>query len=185
MEFNPLPSFTTPNLILRQIKEEDLNHIHYMRTLPQMIEYVDMKLDNDLNETLVYINRMNKGIMENKWVIWAIEHKSDKKVIGTISVWNFDENKTKAELGYGIIPAYQNFGYMSEALDWIVDAAFNTYRLKSIYAYTEENNKSSIRLLEKAKFIYDSKVNEEGYFKKGILTMLVYRKDNLRSEYNV
>jgi len=37
-------------------------------------------------------------------------------VIGSISIWNINLKQKSAELGYGIIPAYQGLGLMKEAL---------------------------------------------------------------------
>ena len=59
---------------------------------------------------------MNKGIDDNKWIIWAIEHNQSHKVLGTISIWNINEEQRSGELGYGIIPDYQGQGLMKESL---------------------------------------------------------------------
>ena len=46
---------------------------------------------------------MNDGVEHDKWIIWAIEHKNSKKVIGSICIWNINEVGDSGELGYGII----------------------------------------------------------------------------------
>ncbi|MBU3143626.1 GNAT family N-acetyltransferase [Clostridium sp. CF012] len=52
---------------------------------------------------------MNEGIDNNKWIIWAIQQKNRKKVIGTICIWNINEAEGCGELGYGIIPDDQGY----------------------------------------------------------------------------
>ena len=51
------------------------NDLFEMRNDPRMSEYIDTKLDETTDETKAYIDKMNKGIDNNKWIIWAIEHK--------------------------------------------------------------------------------------------------------------
>ena len=47
-------------------------------------------------------------------------------------------------------------------------------KLKTIEAYTEENNISSIKLLESCKFTEIKRVQEEGYYSSRIYNMIVY-----------
>ncbi|TQR19385.1 GNAT family N-acetyltransferase [Psychrobacillus vulpis] len=178
MIFNPYPTIETTNLILRKMDENDSNDLFEMRKDPRMNEHTDTKLDENIYETKAYIEKMNKGIEENKWIIWAIEHKLTKKVIGSISIWNMNEELKNGELGYGIIPSFQGKGFMKESLLSVIKYGFDVMKLKEILAYTEENNSSSILLLEKCHFVKTDKVEEKGYFNDKIYQMAVYRLQN-------
>lgn len=176
--FSPFPIVETNNLLLRKMTYEDKHDIFLMRKDPRMHEYTDTKPDENIGETEAYIDKMLKGISENKWIIWAIEHKASKKVIGSISIWNIDNEKESGELGYGIIPDYQVRGLMKEALLSAADYGFNVMKLKTLDAYTEENNISSNKLLENCKFKVAGKVDDKGYCNDRIYHMVVYRLDN-------
>lgn len=176
--FNPFPVLETENLSMRKMTAKDTEDIFQMRKDPKMIEFTDSKLDESLLETSSYIAKMNKGVEEGKWIIWAIEHKPSKKVIGSISIWNMDIEEESAELGYGIIPEYQNRGYMKEALLRVADYSFEVMNLKMLDAYTEEKNMSSIKLLESCKFIEVNKVEDEGYYSERMYHMIVFRLKN-------
>ncbi len=176
--FNPFPTIETKNLLLRRMTHEDKHGIFQMRKDPRMHEYTDSKPDENIDETKVYIDKMVNGVAENKWIIWAIEHTEEKKVIGSISIWNIDKEQGTAELGYGIIPDYQGKGLMKEALLSAVDYGFNVMKLKSLDAYTEENNISSNKLLENCKFKAVDKVDDQGYCNDQIYHMVVYRLEN-------
>lgn len=178
MNFNPFPTLETNNLLLRKMDENDRNDIYEMRKDPRMNEYTDSKEDENISETTAYIEKMNKGIDENKWIIWAIEHKLTQKVIGSISIWNMNDELKSGELGYGIIPSFQGKGLMKEALQSVVKYGFTVMKLKEIVAYTEENNHASLRLLESCQFIEIDKVKEDGYYKKQVFQMIVYRLQN-------
>ena len=176
--FNLFPVIETKNLLLRRMTHEDKNDIFQMRKDPRMHEYMDSKPDESVEETEVYIDRMVNGIAANKWIIWAIEHKVSKKVIGSISIWNIDKEKGVAELAYGIIPDYQGKGLMKEALLSAVGYGFNVMKLKSLDAYTEEKNIRSIKLLDSCKFKVVDKVDDQGYCNDRIYHMVVYRLEN-------
>lgn len=172
---NPFPVIEMKNLILRKMNYKDTYDIFKMRNDPKMNEYTDTKLDESPEETKFYIEKMNKGIDENKWIIWAIEHRQSKIVIGSISIWSINPDQKSAELGYGIIPEYQGKGFMKEALLGAADYSFNVMNLKALEAYTEENNIKSIKLLKGCKFEEVDRVDDEGFYSNRIFHMIVYR----------
>lgn len=176
--FDPFPVIETRNILLRGMTQEDKYDLFQMRKDTKMHMYTDSKPDENLEETEEYIDKMVKGVAENKWIIWAIEHKVSKKVIGTISIWNIDKEQGTAELGYGIIPDYQGRGLMKEALLSAVDYGFNAMNLKSLDAFTEEKNISSNKLLDNCKFKIIDEVIDQGYCNDRNYYMVVYRLEN-------
>lgn len=175
INFTPFPILETKNLILRRMDYNDINDLFEMRRDPRMNEYTDTKPEENTHETKDYIDKMNKGINDNKWIIWAIEHIQASKVIGSISIWNINREQKSGELGYGIIPEFQGQGSMKEALLSVLKYGFDVMNLSYLEAYTEENNIKSIKLLEKCNFIEVNRVNEDGYFNNRVYRMVVYR----------
>jgi len=182
ISFIPFPNLKTKRLILRRMDHNDIDDLFEMRKDKLMNEYTDTKLEDNTDETKAYIDKMNKGIDDNKWIIWAIEHKQSNKMIGTISIWNINLEEKSAELGYGVIPDYQGQGLMKEALLSVLDYGFDLMKLKTLDAYTEENNLKSIKLLEKCKFTEIDRVDDQGYFTNRIYHMIVYRLENTKNE---
>lgn len=176
--FTPFPEIETKNLMLRRLNYDDIDDLFKMRSDPRMNEYTDTRLEENTDETRAYIDRMNKGVDENKWVIWAIKHKQLNKVIGSISIWNINIEQMSGELGYGIIPNYQRQGLMKEALLNVIKYGFKIINLKVLDAYTEENNMRSINLLKRCNFIEVNRVDDKGYFKNRVYHMLVYRLES-------
>lgn len=178
LKFTPFPNIETGNLILRKMNYNDINDLFQMRKDPRMNEYTDTKLDENIDETRIYIDKMNKGVDEDKWIIWAIEHKKSNRVIGTISIWNINSEQMSGELGYGIIPDYQGKGLIKEALLSVIEYGFNVMNLKVLDAYTEEKNISSIGLLKKCSFLEVNRVVDEGYYSNRVYHMIVFRLEN-------
>lgn len=178
IDFKPFPVMETENLMLRRMNYNDIDDLYEMRRDPGMNEYTDTKPDETIDDTRAYIDKMNKGIDDNKWIIWAIEHKESGKVIGSISIWNIKSERESGDLGYGITPEYQGKGFMKEALSKVLEYGFNTMNLKVLEAYTEKDNVKSIRLLERCNFTEVNRIDEEGYFNNRVYHMIVFRLEN-------
>ncbi len=173
--FAPFPAMETERLTLRKIRQQDAEDFYSMRKDPRMHVHTDTKPDANMDETTVYMDKMNKGVEDNKWIIWAMEHKQLHKVIGSISIWNMDSLQESGELGFGMTPDCQGQGLMKEALLRVVEYGFKVIGLKVLEAYTEENNVGAIRLLEKCGFMETNRVDDEGCLNDQVYHMVVYR----------
>jgi len=180
MLFQTFPVLETNRLRLIELSYEHIDDLFLMRNDSSMHKFTDTKPDLTYEDTHTYINKMIKGVNQNKWIIWAIEHKVSKKIIGTISIWNIVDNC--AELGYGIIPDYQGYGYMQEALLVVLKFGFDNLGLTSLDAYTEVTNLRSINLLEKCKFKTIKEVIDKGYITNRDYQMICYRIQNIAIE---
>ena len=174
--FVPFPAIETTNLTLRRMTRDDRGDLFEMRHDPRMHLYTDTKPDEGISETEAYIDKMNAGVDAGKWIIWAMELKGERKVIGSISIWNLNPDRGSGELGYGIVPGYQGRGLMKESLLAVVDYGFDRMGLKELDAYTEKDNEPSLHLLETCGFAEAERVDEEGYTNKRTYHMIVYRK---------
>jgi len=79
---------------------------------------------------------------------WLIVIKEEKVGAGMLGFKGYPNEEGSTEIGYGIDPAYQNKGYMTEAVRALIDWAFSHPFCVEITA-TEVYNPSSRRLLEK------------------------------------
>ena len=68
--------------------------------------------------------------------------------MGFVGFKGYPNEQGATEIGYGIAAAYQNKGYMSEAVRALIDWAFSHPFCRAITA-TEVYNPASRRLLEK------------------------------------
>ena len=68
--------------------------------------------------------------------------------VGRLGFKGFPDEKGSTEIGCGIDPAYQGKGYMSEAVQALIDWAF-THPFCKVITATPVENPASKRLLEK------------------------------------
>ena len=79
---------------------------------------------------------------------WLVEVTADSFGAGLAGFKGYPDKSGSSEIGYGIDPAYQNQGYMSEAVQALVTWALQHPYCKRVTATTVENP-ASRRLLEK------------------------------------
>ncbi len=176
VNFCPFPIIKTESLKLRRLGLQDAADLFDMRSDPRMHEYTDTRPDRSVEETRKYIQAMNRGIDENVWVVWAIEHRPTGRVIGTVCIWNLKAEQVSGELGYGLHPEYQGQGLMREALLAVIDYGFSTMQLGVLEAYTEERNLKSRGLLKRCGFSEIGLVEEMGDNTNRLFRMVVYRQ---------
>jgi len=153
LNFDPFPLLTTELFTLRQIIPADGNEIFIQRSHPIALKYINRVPAANLEEALAFITKITGLLESNESVIWAIVPKGEEKLVGTICLWNIDKELDRAETGYGLHPDYFGKGIMSEVLSAVSNYGFQQMKLKRIDAYTHKDNKASLRLLEKNKFL--------------------------------
>ena len=152
LDFTPFPVLTTQRLRLRQLLPADAANLFDLRTNEQVNRYLDRPSPKGVYEMTDFVGKINGGIATNQWLYWAICLPKDNELVGTICLWNFNDIKTIAEIGYELHPDQQGKGYMNEALQAVVAYAFGTLQLQQLEAYTHHANIGSIRLLVKNGF---------------------------------
>ena len=156
LNFTPFPILKTERLILRCLELSDDQQLFKLRTNKKVNKYIVRPIQKDIKEIRAFISEINTGINNNELIDWVITLKENPKLIGSICFWNFSNNKTVAEIGYELDPAFQGKGIMSEALKKIIDFGFQEIELDTIEAYTHKNNNDSTKLLQKYNFKQDA-----------------------------
>ena len=85
----------------------------------------------------------------------------DNKAVGTIGPKGKRKNNDEIEIGYGINKKYWNNGIMTETVNMFCDYYFTKLKIKTIYAYTDVDNISSQKVLEKNGFKKEKEIENE------------------------
>lgn len=159
-KFTPFPVLKTERLTLRQLRSTDANEIFALRSNNNVNKYLDRKPSQSIDDASNFIKAINENIQRNDSIYWAITLHNRDKLIGTICLFNFSEDSSKAEIGYELVPDLQGKGIMQEATSNVIHFGFQHVGIKTIEAYTHPENKSSTRLLEKLNFKRESAAPE-------------------------
>jgi ribosomal-protein-alanine N-acetyltransferase len=156
-----IPTLESENLILREITLNDDKDLFAIRSHPEVNKFLDRKVMDSEVQAMADIVKLQAGAETNEYLFWAICLKSkdstDKqiisKMIGTICLWNFSDDRKKAEIGYELLPLHQGKNIMFEAVERICRYGFDQLNLDTIEAYTKIVNLKSTKLLEKSGFV--------------------------------
>ena len=146
--FTPFPILTTERLTLRQLVINDEQEIFTLRSDSEINKYLDRQISNTIDDARNFINT----IIKNDSSYWAITLSDKNILVGTICLFGFSDENYKCEIGYELLTNFQRQGIMKEAVEKVIDYAFNTIKLNKIEAFLHKDNLSSIKLLEKFSF---------------------------------
>ena len=146
--FTPFPILTTERLTLRQLAINDEQEIFTLRSDSEINKYLDRQISNTIDDARNFINK----IIRSDSLYWAITLSDKNVLIGTICLFGFSDENYKCEIGYELLTNFQGQGIMKEAVEKVIDYAFNTIKVKKIEAFLHKDNQSSIKLLEKFSF---------------------------------
>ncbi|MBC1290850.1 GNAT family N-acetyltransferase [Listeria booriae] len=146
------PTLYTERLALREMTNVDCDSIFALRSNESVAAFQERLLQENIEEALAFIEKINAGVANNAWIFWALTLKETDELIGTICLWNYSENLTRADLGYELMPDSQGHRFMQEALEAVLTYGFNQLSLNRIDAVTHKENIASVNLLKKFNF---------------------------------
>lgn len=158
--FTPFPILTTERLTLRQPGINDEREIFTLRSDSEINKYLDRPTANTIDEARNFINKVNENSNKNDSFYWAITFSDKNRLVGTICLFNFSDESDKCEIGFELLTNFQGNGIMKEAVEKVIDYAFNTIKVQKIEAFFHRDNRSSIKLLEKFSFINSNESDE-------------------------
>jgi [ribosomal protein S5]-alanine N-acetyltransferase len=157
--FTPFPILTTERLTLRQLLINDDEDIFTLRSNSEINKYLDRQLSNTIEDARNFIHTVNENINKNIALYWAITLSDSNTFVGTICLYGFSDENDNCEIGYELLTNFQSQGIMKEAVEKVIDYAFNTIKVQKIEAFLHRNNQPSINLLEKLLFRNSNKPN--------------------------
>ena len=148
---NNFPVLLTERLELIEITDKHLNDILELfgnENVTRFYNLIPFKTEQDAKK---FIDWYHNRFQDNLAIRWGISLKGQKKIIGTIGFNNFAKNH-RANIGYDLRPEYWNQGYMSEALNKVINFGFNQLEINRIEAEVMQKNENSENVLYKLNF---------------------------------
>lgn len=174
LNFFPFPEIKTPRLLLRKMKLNDAEELHRMRSDEEVMKYIDRPRTATLKDAKELLRKFIFDTENNNIVNWAIAWPETNKMIGTIGLWNFQKTNYRAEIGYMLAAEMQRKGLMIEALEAVINYAFNVIKLHSIEATINPGNEASTKILERNGFVKEAHFKENFYFNGKFLDSIVF-----------
>ncbi|GAB4197570.1 MAG: GNAT family N-acetyltransferase [Wenzhouxiangellaceae bacterium] len=155
-----LPSLQSERLVLRWPLATDQDELYAIFSNPEAMRYWSCPPYADRQQAAALIEDIHQHCRQRDLFQWAIEHRTDQRVIGTCTLAWLDWSNQRAEIGFILHPQYWRQGYISEALTRLLDHAFDDLELYRIEADVDPANQASIRTLERLGFCHEGRLRE-------------------------
>lgn len=139
----------TERLYLRSITKQDAPFIVQLLNSEGWLKYIgDRKINNNIDAE----NYIDKILDKKEFYYSVFEIKSEKRPVGIVSYLKRD-NLDFPDLGFALLPEYQNHGYAYEAAHAYLREIAKDGRVNVILAIAQSNNTKSKTLLSKLGFV--------------------------------
>lgn len=139
------------------------------------------KLTLTIEDSLKYLFDKEGKVKAGEKIEYAIY--VDREYIGNISIFNINDKKRSAEIGYWLSAAATRNGYMTEAVKIIEKEFFITHNLNRLAITCDERNIASAGVAKKCAYILEGKFRQDVYSEhfKDFRNTLIFSK--LQSEF--
>lgn len=138
-------------------------------------------------ENLIYIFPAHKNLADTRLAIatlfmkaplgkWAIELKSEQKMIGTIDFVKLDEKNRTAELGYALNQTYWGQGLMTEVVRTLTDMSLTEFGMRYLDIVVDAENLASLKVAEKSGYTLQENYKALNPYTKILRNFKRYRK---------
>ena len=164
LNFTPFPELKSERLTFRKLTLEDAPEVLKLRGDKKIMEFIPRPLATTIDEALDHIKLINSKIEENVDINWAITEKGSDKCIGIIGFYRTQPENFRTELGYMIASDLWGKGYITEAVNVLLDFAFNTLNFHSIEAVIDSKHHASEKVLIKNGFRKEAHFIEDFFY---------------------
>ena len=165
----------TDRLILRQFRPEDAEHMFKnWASDVKVSEFLTWPPHADVEVTKTVVNGWVKRYSDMAYYNWVMELKSEKNIIGNISVIKLDEKIEAAEVGYCMGTNWWGQSIMPEALKAVIAYLFGEVGLNRVAACHDSNNPNSGKVMRKAGMKLEGTLRKAAVNKHGIYDKVWY-----------
>ena len=137
---------------LRALEPEDLDFLFQIENNESFWEITHTQTPFSKYLLKLYLENAHLDIYQAKQLRLVIEENQTQNQVGMIDLFDFNPQHKRAGIGILIHPDFQKKGYASEALDLVVNYAFQHLNLHQLYANITSDNTNSINLFKKHHF---------------------------------
>ena len=174
INFNPFPVLETNRLVLRRIDNNDVNEVFALRSNPETMQFIPRPLVKNNDEALSHIKMINEKIDANEGINWVICTKNNPKFMGLLGLFKIYPENFRSEIGYMLLPEHNNQGYITEAIQEVINYGFDVMNLHSIEAIIDPENGASEKVLLKNGFKNEAHFVENMFAEGKFWDALVY-----------
>jgi [ribosomal protein S5]-alanine N-acetyltransferase len=152
-----MPSFEhlalrTERLLLRPLRSGDAPALFAIHSDPLVMRYWSTPPWSSIEPAHAMIERDLAAMASGEHLRLGIERTQDAQLIGQCTLFDWDPQNRRAEIGYSLAAHAWGHGCMHEALCVLVEHGFGAMELNRIEADIDPRNVASARSLERLGF---------------------------------
>ena len=144
-----LPRLSAKRLELTSLKTEDATNILAIFSDKEVMRYWGTPPLENTSDARRFISEALENFAKRELFGWGIRWNKTGEIIGTSTLLNLDSDNRRAEIGFAVARSFWGKGIATEAVETLIDFAFNTLDLHRLEADVDPNNTASLRVLEK------------------------------------
>ena len=147
--YGTVPHVNTPRLRLRPVILDDAPFVRELFNDPACLRFIGDKHIHSLADARQYIQQGPQRMYQRfQFGLLVMEQHVDPHAIGICGLLQRDYLACP-DLGFALLPAYRNQGFVYEAAQEVLKDAFARLQLRRIAALTSVENVASIAVLQK------------------------------------
>ncbi len=175
-----VPELGTARMRLRACEPSDAAALFAIYSDPEVMRYGSSLPMTTLAEAEAKLAQLGRFAAEGTGLCWGMCLREDGRFVGTCSLFRFDTQCERAEIGYMLARAYWGRGLMNEALTTIVAHAFGPMGVRRLEADLDPDNAASERALARLGFAREGLLRERwvvgGHVSDSLLMGLLRRE---------
>eukprot|EP01030_Chromulinospumella_sphaerica_P010250 gene10250-10055_t len=152
----------TARLTLRFLDQNDTAAMYALFSDAAAVRYWSCPAWQDMSAARDYIAQTLKNYADGTALRWALVNGA-QAVVGVVTLYHFDQQNSRCDVGYMLARPYWGQRYMQEALKAVFDYAFGTLGLHRIEADIHPDNAASVRLLQGLRFRLEGHLRERWF----------------------
>jgi RimJ/RimL family protein N-acetyltransferase len=152
------PEIRTTRVVVRPVARADLADLLEVNGDDEVTRFLPYATWRGPDDASAWLARMEALCATGTARQLVFERRSDRKVIGTVLLFHFDEPSARVELGYVVGRACWRQGYAREALQTVCRHAFEEMSIRRIEAEARPDNVASNELLLALGFTHEGRL---------------------------
>ncbi|KLN61634.1 hypothetical protein WH96_04660 [Kiloniella spongiae] len=154
-------TLTSERLILRPFSSEDGNILFQLYGNDQVMAIrkigTQTRQESDAQLAIITDHWLRRG-----FGLWAVFDRVNETFLGECGIREESETGDVVELSYGLLPEFWGGGLATEAARTVLDFGIEKLGMKTIYAFAQKKNATSLHILSKFGFQHECDFDEDG-----------------------
>ena len=175
-----LPTLEGPRIRLRWLEDRDLPALFRIFSDPGVMKFWSSMPITRKSEARRLLSDLRREYRERTLFEWGMALGDSDEVVGTVTLFNFDVENRRAEIGFALAQPWWGRGLMREGLALAIRLCFGPLGLRRLEADVDPLNAASLKLLEGLGFRREGLMRERwnvgGELQDGVLLGLLARE---------